>query len=111
MSTTYKISPIHQGKGLLADFSEPISPFFEGGGIIAKEFIYATGDPTDGYAPSEDLIIQIAGATAIAFAEFQTATGVKIAHVVTNLSGTAGKVLTIAAGTEAVIRCFIVYKV
>jgi len=111
MSTTYKIGPLHQAKGLVADFAEAVSPFFENGGIISKEFAVDSTDPRNGFAANEDLIVEVLGAKEITFAEFQTATGVKIAHAITNVSGAAGKILTVAAGSNTYIRCLIFYKV
>lgn len=107
---TVKTGPIHQSSELVADFSNGVSPFFVNGGIISKEFSKAvTGDPLE--ADPDNLIVEIAGAIEISFAEFQTATGVKIAHTVTDLSGTAGKVLTVARGSNTLIRCLILYRV
>jgi hypothetical protein len=108
MSTTIKTGPINQSGHLVADFSNGISPFFVNGGIISKELKEASGD----YIEADDeLIIEIPGAIEITFAEFQTATGVKIAHEVTDLSGTTGKTLKIDPGSEAIVRVFIMYRV
>lgn len=111
--TTIKTGPIYQDKALVADFAEAVSPFFVNGGIISREFkADDTGDPSRAFGASDaNLIVQIPGATEITFCEFQTATGVKIAHAITNLSGTAGKVATVAIGGNSIIRCLILYRV
>lgn len=111
MSKTYNIGPLNQANGLVADFAEAVSPFFIGGGIISREFAVLAKDPVDGYNASEDLIVRVQGVKSITFAEFQTVTGVKIAHAETDFTGMAGKILTIAAGTEDYIKCLIFYTV
>jgi len=107
---TVKTGPLYQSPELIADFAEAVSPFFVNGGIISQEFAKAvSGDPLE--ADPDNLIVEIQGAKKITFAEFQTATGVKIPHVVTDMSGTTGKILTVARGSEELIRCVIFYRV
>jgi len=107
---TVKTGPLYQSPELIADFAEAVSPFFVNGGIISQEFAKSkSNDPLE--ADPENLIVEIQGAKSITFAEFQTATGVKIAHAITDMSGTTGKILTVSRGSEELIRCLILYRV
>ena len=110
-NTVIKTGPINQNSCVVIDHAEAYSPFFVNGGVISQEFLLNDADPSKGFAPSDDLIIQIPAATAITFAEFQTATGVKIAHTIADISGSTGKQLTVAIGANEVIRCLILYRV
>ncbi len=106
---TVKAGPLYQSSDVVADFAEAVSPFFVNGGIISQEFTNDAGKPLA--ADPDNLIVEILGAKTITFAEFQTATGVKIAHTIADISGTTGKTLTVARGSETLIRCLILYRV
>lgn len=106
---TVKTGPINQSAELVVDHSNAISPFFVNGGIISQEFNNEAGGALE--ADPDNLIVEIPGATAITYAEFQTSTGVKIAHTIADLSTTTGKSLTVARGSNTVIRCVIFYRV
>lgn len=106
---TVKAGPLYQSPEVVADFAEAVSPFFVNGGIISQEFTNESGKPLE--ADPDNLIVEILGAKTITFAEFQTSTGVKIAHTIADISGVAGKTLTVARGSNTVIRCLILYRV
>jgi hypothetical protein len=106
---TVKAGPLYQSPEVVADFAEAVSPFFVNGGIISQEFTNTVGKPLE--ADPDNLVLEILGAKSITFAEFQNSVGVKMAFTVADISGAAGKTLTVPVSSSTLIRCLVFYRV